>query len=95
MLVLGLVPSAPMKDTTLATSGSTLTTSATACWRSLIRSKEASGAASVTPTISPVSCCGKKPLGAATASSAVSATVATALSSVAGWCESTQRSPRS
>jgi hypothetical protein len=58
-----LVPSMPMKEETLSTSGSSRTTRARACWRSLMLAKETVCGASVMARMMPVSCTGKKPLG--------------------------------
>jgi len=78
------VPSAPMNDATEATSGSARTTSASARWRAIMLVKEASGGASDTPMMRPVSCWGKKPLGTMMASTAVSPSVARVTTSVSG-----------
>ena len=74
-----------MNDATVDTSGSCKTTSASARWRSIIRVNEASGAASETPAIRPVSCCGKNPLGTSQASRKVKSKVAMVTASVSGW----------
>ena len=85
LLEVGLVPSAPMNEATVRTSGSCSTTSARARCRSAMRVNEASGAPSVTPLIRPVSCCGKKPLGTMKARRKVKSSVATVTASVTGW----------
>ena len=95
LLSVWFVPSEPMNDATLATSGSASTTSATRRCTSIMRGNEISAGACVTPSTRPVSCCGKKPFGTTTARPAVSATVAIVATSVARWCASTQRRPRS
>ena len=61
-----LVPSTPMNDDRLATSGSFRITRASACWRSAMAANETSCGASEMPRITPVSCTGKKPLGTTT-----------------------------
>ena len=61
-----LVPSTPMNDDRLTTSGSFRMAAASACWRSAIAAKETDGEASEIPWISPVSCTGKKPFGITT-----------------------------
>ena len=64
LFVVGLVPSAPMNEATLATSGSCADhVGDGARWSSIIRGNDTSGGASVTPMMRPVSCCGKKPFG--------------------------------
>ncbi len=60
-----------------------------------MRAKDASGGATETPTMSPVSCRGKKPFGMVTASSAVRSSVPTVTTSVPGWCASTHFRVRS
>ncbi len=95
LLAVGLVPSAPMNEVTAATSGSWSTTSARARWRSIIRVKEASGAASETPMINPVSWTGKNPFGITSASRNVSPSVPTVTASVSSWWSRTHLSPRS
>ena len=95
LLVVALVPSEPMNDATLSTSGSWSTTSATARCRSIILANEMSGAASVTPVIWPVSCWGKKPLDTVHARPPVSAMVPSMTASVEGWWSSTTLSPLS
>jgi len=61
-----LLPSTPMKDDRLATSGSASAMAASACWRSAMAPKEMVCGASVTTWITPLSCTGKKPLGTVT-----------------------------
>ncbi len=61
-----LVPSTPMNDDRLWTSGSFRMTAAMACWRSAIASNDTVSGASEMPRMTPVSCTGKKPLGAMT-----------------------------
>ncbi len=95
LLLVGLVPSAPMNEATADTSGSCRTTSASARWRSIIRVKDASGAASETPMMRPVSWVGKNPLGMITARRKVRPRVAMVTASVSGWWSSTHFSPRS
>ncbi len=90
-----LVPSTPMKDDRLATSGSSSTTSASACWRCAMAWNETDCGASLMPWIRPASCSGKKPFGTATYSATVSASVATVASSISGWRFSTQVRVRS
>ena len=58
-----LVPSTPMNDDRLTTSGSVRTASASACWRSDIALNEMSCGALVMPRMAPVSCIGKEALG--------------------------------
>ncbi|MNN99524.1 hypothetical protein D3C81_2191880 [compost metagenome] len=62
---------------------------ASSCWRWLMALKETDCGASETPWITPVSCCGKKPLGTARYNTTVRPRVATATSRVSGWCLST------
>ncbi len=63
VLVVAFTVPVPTKLATPATSGSRRTMSATSRWRSAIALTEMEGAASVTPMMTPVSCCGRKPLG--------------------------------
>jgi hypothetical protein len=56
-------PLAPMNDMNSATCGLRRTTAATACWRSVMASKDTSCAASVNAKIDPLSSVGMKPLG--------------------------------
>jgi len=91
----GLLPSAPMNDEIVATSGSPSTASAARCWSSIILANDTSGAASVTPTIIPVSSTGKNPLGTWSASSTVPPSVAIVTISVVRWWRSTTFSVRS
>ena len=65
------------------------------CWSSIIVANETSGAASVTPMMSPVSSTGKKPFGTWSASTTVIASVASVTSSVVRWWRSTTLSVRS
>ena len=94
LLVVGLVPSAPMKEATPETSGSARMTATTCCWSSDIREKLTSGPASVMPVSSPVSCTGKKPLGMTSARTTVSRNVPMVMARVRGWWRSTQSTPR-
>ena len=80
-----LVPSTPMNDDRLSTAGSCSTIFAISCWRSAIAENEIDCCASVMPWMAPVSWTGKKPFGIRMYSSTVSASVATATSSVIGW----------
>ena len=89
-----LVPSTPMNDDRLDTSGSLRMTLANACCRSLIAANDTTAGASEMPRMTPVSCTGKKPLGTRIASTMVKASVATVTTSVAGWCCSTHWSVR-
>ncbi len=66
LLSVVLVPSTPMKEDRLSTSGSFRIAAASACWRSAMAAKETDCGASVIAWISPVSCTGKKPLGMTT-----------------------------
>ena len=59
----GLLPSTPMKDDRLATSGSASRCLATCTCRRLIAWKETVPGACVTTWMTPLSCTGKKPLG--------------------------------
>ena len=59
-------PSTPMNDDRLATSRSFRISRASACCRSAMAVNETSSGASEMPRITPVSCTGKKPLGATT-----------------------------
>ncbi len=61
-----LVPSTPMKEDRLSTSGSLSTASAKATCLSAMAENEIDCDASVMPWIRPVSCTGKKPLGTMT-----------------------------
>ena len=63
LLSVVLVPSTPMKEDRLSTSGSLRMTAASACWRSAIAANEIDCGASVMPWMRPVSWTGKKPLG--------------------------------
>ncbi|MNV60797.1 hypothetical protein D3C71_1532720 [compost metagenome] len=82
------MPSMPMKDDRLCTSGSASRLSATACWRRDMASNEVLCADCVTPCSTPPSCTGKKPLGTARYSSPVNTTVPTMTSSVRRWWRS-------
>ena len=95
LLLVGFTPSAPIDEATEATSGSDRIVSSTVRCRFVSRANEASGCATETPTMSPVSCKGKKPFGMTTASSAVRSSVPTVTSSVAGWCARTHLRLRS
>ena len=95
VFAVGFVPSAPIDDDTVATSGSARMTSTTSCWSSIMRWNDTSGAASVTPLIVPVSSIGKNPFGTWIASTTVSATVASVTSSVVVRWRSTTCSVRS
>ena len=66
LLAVMLVPSIPMNDDRLATSGSFKITSASRRWRALMAGKEMLCGASEIPMITPVSCTGKKPVGTMT-----------------------------
>src|SRR5256885_7427590 len=57
-----LVPSTPMNDDRLATSGSFRMIRASACWRSAIVGNETTSGASEMPRMTPVSWSGEKPL---------------------------------
>ena len=63
LLSVVLVPSTPIKDDRLTTSGSFRMASASACWRSAIAAKETEEGASLMPWIRPVSWTGKNPFG--------------------------------
>ncbi len=56
-------------------------------------SKEMFCAASVTPMMTPVSCCGSSPFGMMTYNQTVPTSVAMATSSVNFWCASTHFKP--
>ena len=66
ILTVAFTVPAPTKEATLTTSGSRCTISATARWRATICLNEMDCAESVTPTIRPVSCSGRRPLGTMT-----------------------------
>ena len=66
VLVVCEPPVAPTAEVKLAMSGSLARIAASCCWRSTIAANEMSCAASDTPVMNPVSCCGKKPLGMTT-----------------------------
>ncbi len=66
VLSVGFVPSTPMNDERLTTSGSFRIRAARACCSSAMRANETDCEASEIPWISPVSCTGKKPLGMTT-----------------------------
>ena len=83
-LRVALLPSTPMNDDTACTSGSSSASRAAACWRSAMAEKEIDCGACVMAWISPVSCCGKKPLGTTMYSTTVSANVPSATSKVSG-----------
>ncbi len=85
-------PPAPMAMAMVATAGSLATTSPSASCRRIISAKEMSCAASDTPLMRPVSCCGKKPLGMAMNRYTVPASVAKNTNSVANWWRSTMSS---
>jgi hypothetical protein len=85
-------PSTPMKDDRLATSSSFRISRARARWRSARARNDTDSGASEMPRITPVSCTGKKPLGATMYRRIVSTSVATVTSSVAVWCRRTQAS---
>ena len=65
-LRVALVPSTPMKELRLSTSGSSRMAATSAFWRLAMASKEIDCGASVTAWIRPVSCTGKKPFGITT-----------------------------
>ncbi len=65
-LSVALVPSTPMKDDRLTTSGSFRMAAAKACCRSAIAANDTEGEASEMAWISPVSWTGKNPFGIAT-----------------------------
>ena len=95
LLLVGLVPSAPIDEATEATSGSETIASSAARCRVDIRWKEASAGATEKPTTRPVSCKGKNPLGIASARRAVTMSVARVIASVPGWCDRTHFRVRS
>ncbi|CFN16862.1 Uncharacterised protein [Bordetella pertussis] len=78
----GLLPSTPMNEDTAATSGSCTMMRAASCWRCDMAANEMVCGACVMAWISPLSCCGKKPLGTTMYSSTVSAKVPSATSSM-------------
>jgi len=80
-----LVPSMPMKDERLATSGSFRMTRTSACCRSDMAANEMVSGASETPRMTPVSCTGKKPLGTTTYRTMVRTRVAMVTTRVPGW----------
>ena len=65
LLRVWLLPSTPMKEDRLATSGSFRNRSASWRWRVAMASKLTVGPASVIAWMKPVSCTGKNPLGMA------------------------------
>ncbi|KAG1432961.1 hypothetical protein G6F57_022542 [Rhizopus arrhizus] len=79
------MPSIPMNDDRLCTSGSANRDCATACWRRDMASNEVFCDDWVTPCSTPPSCTGKNPLGTARYSRPVSTTVATMTSNVRRW----------
>ena len=66
VFTVALIVPEPTTEVTLATSGSRCTISEITRWRSFIALNEMDCAESVTPTISPVSCCGSRPFGTMT-----------------------------
>ena len=66
LLSVMLLPSVPMNEDRLTTSGSFRMAAASACWRSAMAVKEMDCGASDVAAISPVSWTGKKPLGTMT-----------------------------
>ncbi|MNV22477.1 hypothetical protein D3C71_1134520 [compost metagenome] len=95
LLSVALLPSTPMNEDRLATSSSSSSAVASACWRCAMAWNEIDCGASLMPWIRPASCTGKKPLGTHTYSAAVSSRVATVAPSISGWRCSTQCSWRS
>ena len=58
-----LLPSTPMNEDRLTTSGSSRIARAKSCWCDDIAASEVSSAATEMPWITPVSCTGNSPLG--------------------------------
>ncbi len=77
----GLIDPAPTKDATLATAGSVCAMAANCACSLAMAGMEMAWLASVTATITPVSCAGRKPLGMTMYSRMVPASVPTAISS--------------
>ena len=94
VLGVALMAPAPTKDTTPATAGSFNAASAKPVCNDAMRGMDALCAASVTATITPVSCNGKKPLGVTTYSATVPNRVPTATSSTSPWCRRATRRVR-
>ena len=88
VLGVALMLPAPTKDATPATAGSRRAISASWVCSTAMRGMEVLCAASVTAMITPVSCCGRNPLGITTYSTTVPTSVSTATSSVSPWCRS-------
>ena len=63
LLSVMLVPSTPMNEDRLTTSGSLRIAAASCAWRRDMSAKETDCGASVIAWMTPVSCTGKKPLG--------------------------------
>ena len=82
VFTVALIVPAPTTEVTLTTSGSRSTISEIVRWRSSIARNEIDCAASVTPTINPVSCWGSSPFGTTMYSKRVATRVAIATASV-------------
>ncbi len=95
VLSVGLMLPLPTKAATLATSGSWRTASLSAIVRAFIAGNEMLASASATPTITPVSCCGSRPLGMATNNRPVASSVRPNTVSVCFGRAITQRKDRS
>ena len=79
-----LLPSTPMNELTLTTSGSFRIAAASSRWCWAIASYDVVCAATEMPWITPVSCTGKKPFGTTIYSQTVTASVTSAMNSVSG-----------
>ena len=85
----------PINPPKVSTAGSLARMSATFCTFSDMAAKEMSCPPSEKPTINPVSCCGKNPLGSTLNIATVATTVLTATARVIYWWRSTHFRPRS
>ena len=88
-IIVLLAASTPTSELSDSTSGSSMMARAASCCSRAMRSKDTDSAASTRARSWPVSCTGNSPFGISTYSSTVSASVASATSSVSGCRSST------
>src|SRR5439155_11032 len=92
LLVVPRPPPPPVKAVAVATAGSVRTISTKRTIFSRMAWNDTSCAATRTPAIRPLSCCGKNPLGITTKSQTFTANVMTAISITMAGCRSVQES---
>ena len=92
LLVVPRPPPPPVKAVAVATAGSVRTISTKRTIFSRMAWNDTSCAATRTPAIRPLSCCGKNPLGITTKSQTFTANVMTAISITIAGCRSVQES---